>query len=317
MRHVATALPLVLLFQFAASAEEFLPGVKRLLFVGDSITHSGQYVDYFEAFLAVKFPDRKFEVINVGLPSETVSGLSEPGHAGGQFPRPTLHERLDRVLAKTKPELVFACYGMNDGIYQPYSEQRFEAFRAGILKLREKVAAAGASIIHLTPPSFDAVPIKGKTAPRDAKGYDKPFEHYNETLARYSEWLLAQRPKGWRVIDVHGPMDQELAQRRATNPEFRFAGDGVHPDAAGHWIIGRSLLEGLGQPADNFTSDPRYSDLLKLIRERGRHFTDAWLNETGHKRPGMSKGLPLAEAQAKAAELDPKIREAAKAIGPF
>jgi hypothetical protein len=41
-------------------------------------------------------------VIDAGPPSETVSGLSEEGHAGGQFPRPDLVERLTRVLAVTK-----------------------------------------------------------------------------------------------------------------------------------------------------------------------------------------------------------------------
>src|SRR5436190_1960350 len=75
------------LFALTLHAEEFLPGVKRILFLGDSITHAGQYVDYFEAYLAVRFPDRQFEVINVGLSSETVSGLTEEGHAGGKFPR--------------------------------------------------------------------------------------------------------------------------------------------------------------------------------------------------------------------------------------
>ena len=58
------------------AAEEFLPTVQRILFLGDSITYSGQYIDYFEAYLFTRFPERRFEVINAGLPSETVSGLS-------------------------------------------------------------------------------------------------------------------------------------------------------------------------------------------------------------------------------------------------
>ena len=295
-------------------AEDFLPGVKRIVFLGDSITYSGEYVDFVEAYLLIHFPERKFEIIDVGLPSETVSGLSEAGHAGGAFPRPDLHERLDRVLAKTKPDLVFACYGMNDGIYLPFAEERFAKFRAGIERLRAKVEAAGAKIIHLTPPTFDAGPIKNRAVAKDAKGSDKPFEVYNDTLRRYSEWLLVQRAKGWRVFDVHGPMDQALAERRATNPDFRFAGDGVHPGAAGHWVIARAVLDGLGQATDDFTTNARYTDLIKLVRARGRIVTDAWLTDAGHLRPGMNKGLPLAEAQAKAAELDPKIREAAAAL---
>jgi len=27
------------------------------------------------------------------------------------------------VLEKTKPDLIIDCYGMNDGIYQPFSER--------------------------------------------------------------------------------------------------------------------------------------------------------------------------------------------------
>src|SRR2546425_2764856 len=45
---------------------------------------------------------RQIEFLNLGLPSETVSGLSEEGHAGGQFPRPDLLERLARVLARSE-----------------------------------------------------------------------------------------------------------------------------------------------------------------------------------------------------------------------
>jgi hypothetical protein len=100
-------------------------GVKRVVVLGDSITYSGQYIEYVEAYAVSRFPERRIEFLNLGLPSETVSGLTEPGHAGGQFPRPDLHERLARVLAQTKPDFIIACYGMNDGIYYPFGEERF------------------------------------------------------------------------------------------------------------------------------------------------------------------------------------------------
>src|SRR5689334_22643176 len=94
----------------------------RVVILGDSITYSGQYVDDVEAVLRSRSLMDGLEFLNLGLPSETVSGLSEPGHAGGKFPRPDLHQRLSRVLAKSKPDLLIACYGMNDGIYHPFSE---------------------------------------------------------------------------------------------------------------------------------------------------------------------------------------------------
>ena len=51
--------------------------------------------------------------------------------------------------------------------------------------------------------------------------------------------------------------------------------------------------------------------VAQLVQEKQRMMKDAWLTDTGHKRPGMNKGLPLAEAQAKAAELDKQIYQLA------
>src|SRR5438445_9480884 len=70
----------------AAEKRAALPAkLKRVIFLGDSITYSGGYVALVEAYFVTRYPDRAIEFINIGLPSETVSGLSEEGHAGGQF----------------------------------------------------------------------------------------------------------------------------------------------------------------------------------------------------------------------------------------
>ncbi|MEQ1851902.1 MAG: SGNH/GDSL hydrolase family protein [Chthoniobacteraceae bacterium] len=307
------ALALLLAFLPAAMAEDFLPGVTRILFLGDSITYAGHYVDDFDLFLATKYPGRRFEVIDCGLPSETVSGLSEAGHAGGKFPRPDLHERLDRVLAIVKPDLIFACYGMNCGIYLPFSEERFAKYQEGIRKLREKARNAGAQIIHLTPPVFDPLPIKARVKPAGSVKDGDMFEGYNGVLDRYSEWLVAQgKSEGWRVIDTHNAMAAALETARKANPEFTFSKDGVHANEAGHHVMAVTILKALGAEFDpDITA---LAELRKLIRKRGRLLTDAYLNAAGHKRPGMAKGLPLEEARAKAAEIDAQLREAAAKI---
>ncbi len=319
MRTLLLLLALCLSTPLRAADADFLPGVKRILFLGDSITYSGHYVDDFETFLFLRFSDRRFEVINVGLPSETVSGLSEDGHAGGKFPRPDLHERLDRVLAKTKPDLIFACYGMNDGIYLPLEEGRFAKFRDGIGRLRAKAQAAGAQIIHITPPSFHALSARNKPG-ADGKPPATTLGGYNEVLDRYAAWLLEQRAKGWRVIDIHGPMNAFIEEQRKTNPDFVFANDGVHANAAGHALMAEQLLAGLA-PAEldawrkikgrEFLQTTGGKTFEDAIRKRGRILADAWLTDTGHTRPGMAKGLPLDEAKAKAGELEKQIREIA------
>ena len=91
-RSAALALASALVFPglAASGAAEPTPlaGVRRVVFLGDSITYSGQYVEFVEAFLRLNDPALRCEFLDLGLPSETVSGLSEPGHAGGQLPPP-------------------------------------------------------------------------------------------------------------------------------------------------------------------------------------------------------------------------------------
>ena len=253
-----------------------LQGIRRVVFLGDSITYAGQYIDYIEAYLRIKNPQLRCEFLDLGLPSETVSGLSEPGHAGGQFPRPELRERLDRVLDQTRPGLVVACYGMNDGIYYPFSEERFAKFQEGMNDLRTSAARRGIGVLHVTPPVFDPVPIKLRTLPGGLAEYRQPFEGYDEVLDRYSEWLLAQRGSGWDVVDVHGPMKQYLAAARRRDPAFRLADDGVHASATGHWLMAREILLHWGIPAGEIAGTtsgekvlvarPHGLEVLELIR---------------------------------------------------
>jgi lysophospholipase L1-like esterase/pimeloyl-ACP methyl ester carboxylesterase len=290
---------------------------RRVVFLGDSITYAGEWVEFVEAYLRLQNPMATFDFINLGLPSETVSGLSEPGHAGGSFPRPDLHERLDRVIEKLKPDVIVACYGMNDGIYYPFGEERFAAFQSGIRRLREKVAAAGAMVIHVTPPVFDPVPIRANTLPAGRDEYRQPFEGYDDVLSRYSDWLVSRRAQGWQVIDIHTPMNRFLAARRADDARFRFAGDGVHANTQGHWLMAREFLRWLGVPnaalaADSFDSAtlgaPTAPEVLELVKKRQRVLKDAWLTEAGHKRPGMAKGRSVADAEREAADVEAQLK---------
>ncbi len=291
------------------------PDVKRVVFLGDSITHAGGYVDAVETALIVQYPERHIELLNLGLPSETTSGLSEPGHAGGQFPRPDLHERLTRVLEKTKPDLVVACYGMNDGIYYPLSDERFSKFKSGIERLHTAVESRGAKIIHLTPALFDPVPIKARLLPAGLDSYTQPFEGYDHVLEAYSQWLLSRKADGWQVLDVHGAIKEALVAKRKNSPNFTFAGDGVHPNTEGQVVLAEPLAKawGLKLEANGLPAHPQAKEILALVHEKQNTLKLAWLTLTKHVRPGIAAGLPLEEAQSKAAKLDSEARELAKA----
>lgn len=290
----------------SAAEKPFPLEAKRILFLGDSITHAGHYVAWIETQLRLQGVTPLPEIIQIGLSSETCSGLSEKGHP---FPRPDVHERLDRALEKIRPDVVVACYGMNDGIYHPFSEERFTAYQRGIDRLISKAHAAEARVILLTPPPFDPVPLRksGKLKPAGEEGYAyfAMYEGYNDVLRKYGEWILAQKDRVAMVVDLHRPFMQHLLEQRKSKPEFTLTPDGIHPNRAGHRLMAETILDAWGVSS---SIEPD-QELLGLVTRRTALLHDAWLSEVGHQRPGVKAGLPLEEARTKAAELAEKIDE--------
>ncbi|MBV6639495.1 MAG: SGNH/GDSL hydrolase family protein [Cyclobacteriaceae bacterium] len=279
--------------------------VKKILFLGNSITQQGDYISFIEAYYTLKYPDHQLEFINVGLSSETVSGLSEPNHANGAFPRPDLRERLHRVLDMVKPDLILACYGMNDGIYLPFGMERFQKYQEGIQWLNSETTQRGIDVIFVTPPIYD-----------EAKG-----AAYANVLDIYADWLISTRyTEEWKVIDIHVPMKRYLDDRRKSDSTFYLAKDGVHPGELGHWLMAREILMSLGEsqlvnmefPTEAFSNYQNSQGVLKLVREKQSLMKYAWLSHTKHLRPGVQAGLPMKEAEKKKRELEKKIKEILK-----
>jgi lysophospholipase L1-like esterase len=302
----AVCLIAALLLALPAAADTPLPAhvspqllidAKRVVVLGDSITHDGRWLAHLVAWMERQ--GTAAEVLDLGLPSETVSGLSEEGHADGAFPRPDLGERLDRVLRVTRPDVVLACYGMNCGIYKPLDEARFAKFKAGIERLHAAVEKAGSRIVHLTPPPYEKPAAENRGADHD----------YDAVLEAYSAWLVSKRADGWLVIDVHGQMKRLLAERRKADPAARFAPDGVHPDDAGHWAMFRAVAAGLGDAASATAETPvALAAFLPEVTTRLHLLRDAYLAATGHARPGLPSGLPLTEAEGRAARITASLR---------
>ena len=280
---------------------------KRVLWLGDSITQAGDYVTFVEYFLEKQYPADRFDVISIGLSSETASCLSEKTHP---FPRPCVQERLQRALALVKPDVVVACYGMNDGIYHPQSAERMQAFERGIEKLVAAVHAAGAQMILLTPPPFDRLPVKHLAA-KDAAdfGFMAPYEGYDDVLADFAQWEMRLPEGDATVIDLHTPLDAYLAKQREIEPGFSFAKkDGIHPDAAGHLLMAQLVLRRLSVPVASeglkaIEADPLYG----LIKEQREARSAGWLKYVGYTRGETVKSDSVTDVEGKNAELQARI----------
>lgn len=276
-----------------ASCEEYEVGVdtlagNRTVFLGDSITQAGGYVSFVSYFLEKRFPEKEFDIIGMGLSSEMLSGLSEKGHAGGRFPRPCLFERLGRVLEKTKPDVVFACYGMNDGIYLPLDDGRFEAFKDGVKRLISDCKDAGVEeVILITPPIYDSPPKEGQV-------------DYEKVLAAYSEWQKSLKGDGVHVIDLHGAMRKARDARTEA-----FSKDKVHPGEEGHLLMATTVLGAQGVDLSKeslaaIKADPLFGKVDALRKMRWK----LWMNHTGYTREKVVEPQPLGDREA-----EKKLRE--------
>jgi lysophospholipase L1-like esterase len=286
----AIALSFILAGPLAAQDVNSIAG-KRVVFLGDSITQSGGYVTFLTYYLEKLHPTKDFDILSLGLASETLSGLSEDGHAGGKFPRPCLFERLGRLLEKAKPDVVFACYGINDGIYQPLDAERFAAFKKGVTKLIDQCKAAGVKEVYLiTPPIYDFKP----------KGSEF---NYDSVMTEYAKWEMDLKTPGVRVIDLH------TAMRKARDARAEpFSKDRVHPNDDGHLLMARTILSALAvKVPDGNVADVKKDALFKLVADKRALRSGGWMKHIGYTREAKVEPQPLGTTEADAAKIQVKI----------
>ncbi len=289
-----------------------LSEANRVLFLGDSITYQGDMIVNIELWLKNLYPNKRFELINIGLPSETITGLSEDGHANGEFPRPYLHDRLNRILEKVQPDLIISMYGINCGIYQSFSNQHDMLFQHGYLTLHKAISALNIPTLYITPPMYDHV-----------KGNTNALDYNDKVLSSFSRWLLSNKKNSWEVIDFYSAMNSQLTAIREKNPDFFFQHDGIHMVSQGYWLLS-DLIMNYFEPdlankldipiadltnakllAQSLSNDP--NKLLSLTTEKMNITRNAWLRYTKHTRPNLAEGLSMNEMKTKVTELNTEI----------
>ncbi len=279
------------------------------VFLGDSNTYAGGFVAQLDARMRAAAdhspgdetppdnPAASVRLINLGMSSETASGLSEVDHP---FKRPCVHERLDKVLRMLRPAVVFVCYGMNDGIYDPPSAERLAAYRAGMEKLAAAIHASGAVLVVLTPPIFEPEPVaaNGSFGPTSEGryAYFAPYQRYDDVLEQQAAWCLENTLGAAEVIDLRSPLQAAKQLRLSEDPSFSFSGDGVHFDEQAHAIVAQTLLTQLAAPPEMIELAPT-PERLAASKRRMELLRDAYLSATGKNRPGLPAGLPVWQAE--------------------
>jgi len=125
------------------------------------------------------------------------------------------------------------------------------------------------------------------------------------------------------VIEGDTHMTKALEKQRDTKPTFTYQKDAVHPNAEGHWVMTQPILAYFGDKEAAESNNINEvlalhklpASIAGLTTNRSNILRNAYLTHTGHKRPGVPKGLPLDEAKKEAKKLTTQIKSLYKLAG--
>ena len=236
----------------AERQEFFFRDGDRVAVVGDSITEPpSSNAAFLEAYTLARFPNWKISFRNLGWSGDTSAYSQRQGFAtlrsiaaASQAEREDLVGRavkagLDRDVLPLKPTAVTINFGMNDGGWGAPAPGIYEAYLACQTASARQLAAAGVRVAFITPK-----PVERTAKPAELDG--------NKSLAKFSAGLSeVAQSTGARYANAFQPLLDLLVAGHEKQPNISLTGgDGVHPDPAGHLIVGWAFLTALGATGD-------------------------------------------------------------------
>jgi lysophospholipase L1-like esterase len=212
-----------LLAEETKASKFFFKKGDRVLFLGDSITEQYQYSTYMELYLTTRFPKWDLAFLNAGIGGDTASG------GAGRF---TPH-----VLAE-KPTALTIDFGMNDGGYAGFNQQRYDGFVKGTQTMLKAAQKAGVRVALISPNAVDWRSQPGRKTYLDTqKQFYAPLK---DLAAKYQDAFVDQYAVTRAVLEK---LEKEDAKKVQPFP------DGVHTSGQGGLLMAHTILAGLHAPS--------------------------------------------------------------------
>lgn len=216
----------------SAAPSFYLHDGDTVVFYGDSITDHRLYTVFVETYVLTRFPQLHIRFIHSGWGGDRVSG-------GGGGP---IDLRLQRDVLAWHPTVMTIMLGMNDGEYEPWSQERHDRFTAGYRHILDTVLAKapGLRVTLLEPSAYDDV-----TRPPEFPG------GYNAVLLRYGQFVRdLARQRHLAEADLNAPVISLLECAKRSDPAAaRIIPDRVHPSQGGHLIMAEAILNAWHAPS--------------------------------------------------------------------
>jgi lysophospholipase L1-like esterase len=234
----------------AAQTARFRAG-DRVCFVGNSITHNGDFHHNVLLYYLTKFPDQSVTFFNAGLAGDVVSGVMK---------------RLDTDVLAHRPTHVVLMLGMNDvdrGLYGPAPsthadtlrrrQRALAGYRQGMARLVGALLDKRITVILQKPSIYD------QTARLD-RANNWGVNDALRACGQYLDTLAARH--GLTVVDYWSILNRLNTQLQARDPAATLVGtDRVHPGPTGHFVMTYQFLKSTGvPPPGTLTVDARQTD---------------------------------------------------------
>lgn len=208
-----------------------------ICFLGDSITHGGQFHEFLQLFYATRYPDIALTFHNCGIAGDNAEGM--------------IYRFKDDVLVHN-PSHVFLMSGINDVIRTLYFEGQasdevikkrknaIAVFKQNTDILASTFKASEITPIYLTPSIYDQY---SKIEKENNLGCnDALIECSNHIKSIASQYDAT-------VVDLNTPMKNIMDRELQNDPLFTIIGkDRVHPKTTGHFIMFHEILSTIESP---------------------------------------------------------------------
>lgn len=287
---------IIIAFQLSATAQQFKKG-DRVCFVGNSITHNGDYWHNVQLYYSTRYPQLGVEFFNCGISGDVTAGILR---------------RMDADIFIYRPTWCVIMIGMNDvnrPLYDPkrknepgIKEKQQDAlvvYKRNLDSIITIFLAKGIKVMLQTPSIYDQT---SKMASVNNFGANDALK----TCAGYIREFAAQYKL--QVVDYWTMLSTLNAQVQVTDSMATLISqDRVHPAGVGHLLMGWEFLKTIKAPANVATIVVDQDTKMSQGKSANVVISDLKRDRSAISFTALEKALPfpVREDQQKALELVP------------
>ena len=273
LKNIIIILAISFIGNFAIAQNQTPPLFKNgetVSFVGNSITHAGDFHHFIALYYATRFPNEKITFNNLGIRGDNTYSFLK---------------RMDIDILQKKTDWYVLMAGMNDVnrlLYnvdkqadpevQKQKQWALNDYKKNYEKVIQRLMLTGAKVILQKPSIYDQT---GDLPTPNQPGVNDALQKCTEVIDE-----LAKKYK-LQVVDYFSLMNDINKKIQSVDPKKTIIGnDRVHPNAPGHFVMAYQFLKS--------TAAAKYVSLIELQKGKLKNIVNAKVSDLTWKDQSIS-----------------------------